>query len=58
MALDSIIQKLRDELARLIKRESQVLYIFAEVRKLIEHEEEKDEHTYEVLDSSATGRCT
>ena len=50
MALDSIIEKLRNELARPIRRESQVLYIFAEIRKLIEHEQEKDEHAYEVLE--------
>lgn len=50
MALDSIFEKLRNELARPIRRESQVLYIFAEVRKLIEHEQERDEHAYEVLE--------
>jgi hypothetical protein len=50
MAFDSIIQKLRDELTRPIRRQSQVLYIFAEVRKLIEHEQEKNEHAYEVLE--------
>jgi|SRR5271157_1476426 len=50
MAHAHIIQKLRDELARPIKRQSQVLYLMAEIRKVIEHEQEHDEHAFEVLE--------
>ena len=50
MARSSIIDKLQEELTRPIRRQSQVLYIFAEIRKVIEHEQEHDEHAYEVLE--------
>jgi hypothetical protein len=50
MARNSSIDKLQEELTRPIRRQSQVLYIFAEIRKVIEHEQEQDEHAYEVLE--------
>jgi hypothetical protein len=50
MAHDNIILKLRDELARPIKRESQVLYLMAEIRKVVEHEQESDEPAFEILE--------
>jgi len=37
MAVDSITQKLVGELQLPLQRESQVLYIMAQIRKLIDH---------------------
>jgi len=38
---NSILTKLRQELERELRRESQVLYILAEIRKVIEHRKDK-----------------
>jgi hypothetical protein len=52
MARNSIIEKLGRELSGEfpIRRESQVVYVMAEIRKVIEHEREYDGHCYEVLE--------
>src|ERR1035437_9548009 len=50
MAHDIIALKLRDELARPIKRQSEALYLMAEIRKIIDHEQEVDEHAFEILE--------
>ena len=50
MARDSIIEKLRTELALPFRRESQVLYVMAEIRKVIEHAREHHAKAYEVLE--------
>jgi hypothetical protein len=50
MARDSITQKLMGELQLPLQRESQVLYIMAEVRKLIEHERTHNPKAYEILE--------
>jgi hypothetical protein len=50
MARDSILKKLDKELRLPLKRESQALYIVAEIRKVIEHERETSPNPYEVLE--------
>jgi hypothetical protein len=50
MARNSILAKLGDELGRPLKRQSQVLYVMAEIRKVIEHEQQTNEHAFEVLE--------
>jgi len=68
MGQHSIIDKLRGELELPLKRESQALYLMAEVRKYIEHEKSIHEtydvttrkklafHYYPELEFSAIGR--
>lgn len=51
MGRHSIIDKLDHELKHLpIRRESQVVYLLAEIRKVIEHEREHSPGCYEVLE--------
>jgi hypothetical protein len=50
MARDSIVEKLDQETRLVLRRESQVLYIVAEIRKVIEHERERAPTAYEVLE--------
>jgi hypothetical protein len=42
MARHSLVEKLQSELHRLIETEMQVVYILVEVRKLLEHNSQKD----------------
>lgn len=50
MGQHSIIEKLGSELTLPLTRESQVLYLMAEIRKYIEHEHEKDKGAYRLLE--------
>jgi hypothetical protein len=51
MGRNAIIDKLDQELKHFpIRRESQVVYLLAEIRKVIEHEREQDPNCYEVLE--------
>lgn len=50
MARHSIVDKLDQELRLPLLRESQVLYIMAEIRKLVEHEQESDQNAFDVLE--------
>jgi hypothetical protein len=47
---DEIVCKLRDELGRPLLRESQVLYIMAEIRKYIEREKDERRWEYPLLE--------
>jgi hypothetical protein len=47
---DEIVRKLGDELGRLLLRESQVLYIMAEIRKFIEREKDEGRAEYALLE--------
>jgi hypothetical protein len=51
MGRHSIVYKLDQELHNFpIRRESQVVYLLAEIRKLIEHERETDPECYDILE--------
>jgi len=51
MARDAIIEKLASDLAHFpIRRESQVVYLLAEIRKVIDHEREHTPGCYEILE--------
>ena len=51
MGRDAIIDKLDQELKYFpVRRESQVVYLLAEIRKVIEHEREQDPTCFEVLE--------
>jgi hypothetical protein len=49
MAQDSIIQKLRDELILPLRRESQVVYLMAEIRKYLDHQNTDEQLDWRVL---------
>src|SRR5579864_2737112 len=47
---DEIVRKLEDELGRPLLRESQILYIMAEIRKFIEREKDDGRTEHPVLE--------
>jgi hypothetical protein len=49
MAQDSIIQKLREELLLPLRRESQVVYVMAEIRKYLDHRKTDQQADWRVL---------
>jgi len=49
MARDSIIQKLREELLLPLRRESQVVYLMAEIRKYLDHRKTNEQADWRVL---------